>query len=116
MNVQSYIKGKWHKKGSKTDLISAVTGEPVAQLVEADIDYKAACEYAREIGGAKLRKMSIHERAFKIKFLAQYLIERKEDYYKLSTHTGATRQDSWIDIEGGIGSMFALSSKSRINL
>src|SRR5699024_3336685 len=40
----------------------------------------------------------------------------KEDYYKLSTHTGATRQDSWIDIEGGIGSMFALSSKARINL
>ncbi len=116
MRVKSYTEGNWHKKGQKTNLISAVTGEPVAQIVEADLDYKAVCEYARETAGPKLRKMSIHERAFKIKFLAQYLIKRKEDYYKLSTHTGATRQDSWIDIEGGIGSMFALSSKSRINL
>lgn len=116
MNVQSYTEGQWHKIGTETDLLSAVTGEPVAQMVEADLDYKGICEYARETGGAKLRALTIHERAFKIKFLAQYLIERKEDYYALSTHTGATRLDSWIDIEGGIGSMFALSSKARINL
>ncbi|HEX6981256.1 MAG TPA: phenylacetic acid degradation bifunctional protein PaaZ [Balneolaceae bacterium] len=116
MKVKSFIKGKWIDKGKAINLISAVTGEPVAQIVEADLDYRSACEYARQTAGPKLRAMSIHERAFKIKFLAQYLIERKEDYYKLSTHTGATRRDSWIDIEGGIGSMFALSSKSRINL
>lgn len=116
MKVKSYIKGEWIDQGQEKDLISAVTGEPVAKMLEADLDYKGACEYARQEGGPKLRAMSIHERAFKIKFLAQYLIERKEDYYKLSTHTGATRQDSWIDIEGGIGSMFTLSSKSRIEL
>lgn len=116
MDVLSYAEGKWIKGGEKTDLISAVTEEPVAQLVEADLDYGAMCRYARETGGPALRKLSIHERAFKIKFLAQYLIERKKKYYKLSTHTGATKQDSWIDIEGGIGSMFTLSSKARINL
>ena len=116
MKVQSYTEGNWHPKGEQIDLTSAVNGEPVAQMVEADIDYKSACEYARQTAGPALRKMSIHERAFKIKFLAQYLMARKEDYYKLSTHTGATRQDSWIDIEGGIGSMFSLSSKARINL
>lgn len=116
MKVKSYIKGEWIDRGESTDLISAVTGEPIAQMLEADLDYKGACEYARQQAGPKLRAMSIHERAFKIKFLAQYLLERKEDYYELSTHTGATRQDSWIDIEGGIGSMFTLSSKSRIEL
>ncbi|MDZ7717178.1 MAG: phenylacetic acid degradation bifunctional protein PaaZ [Balneolaceae bacterium] len=116
MKVHSYIQGKWHKKGKETDLVSAVTGEPVAQMIEADLDYKAACEYARNIAGPVLRKMSIHERAFKIKFLAQHLLKRKEDYYKLSSHTGATRGDSWIDIEGGIGAMFVLSSKSRREL
>jgi oxepin-CoA hydrolase/3-oxo-5,6-dehydrosuberyl-CoA semialdehyde dehydrogenase len=116
MKVKSYSKGQWIEDGKETDLISAVTGNPVAQLVEADLDYKGMCEYARQQAGPKLRSMSIHERAFKIKFLAQYLLERKEEYYKLSTHTGATRQDSWIDIEGGIGSMFTLSSKSRIEL
>lgn len=116
MKVESYIHGNWLKKGKETDLISAVTGEPVAQMVEADIDYKTACEYARNTAGPVLREMTIHERAFKIKFLAQYLMERKEDYYKLSTHTGATRGDSWIDIEGGIGAMFVLSSKARREL
>ena len=116
MNVQSYTQGTWHEQGDKTDLVSAVTGDPVAQLVEADLDYKAVCEYARNTAGPVLREMSIHERAFKIKFLAQHLLERKEDYYELSTHTGATRGDSWIDIEGGIGAMFVLSSKARREL
>src|SRR5690554_2096134 len=114
--VTSYIKGQWLTKGQETDLISAVNGEAVAQLVEADIDYKSALEYARKVGGPKLREMTIHQRAFKIKFLAQYLTERKEKYYTLSTHTGATRKDSWIDIEGGFGSMFVLSSKARREL
>lgn len=85
-------------------------------MVEADLNYKGACEYARQVGGPRLRAMSIHERAFKIKFLAKYLLKRKEKYYELSSHTGATRRDSWIDIEGGIGSMFTLSSKARIEL
>jgi len=116
MKVKSYVKGDWVDKGTEIDLISAVTGKPVARMVEADLDYKGVCEYARKKAGPRLRSMSIHERAFKIKFLAQYLLKRKEDYYELSTHTGATRQDSWIDIEGGIGSMFTISSKSRIEL
>lgn len=116
MKITSYIKGQWLTKGTETDLISAVNGELVAQLVEADIDYKSALNYARTVGGPQLREMTIHERAFKIKFLAQYLTERKEKYYKLSTHTGATRRDSWIDIEGGFGSMFVLSSKARREL
>jgi len=116
MKVRSYSQGQWIEEGPETELISAVTGEPVVQMIEGDLDYQGMCEYARQKGGPKLRAMSIHERAFKIKFLAQYLLERKEEYYELSTHTGATRQDSWIDIEGGIGSMFTLSSKSRIEL
>lgn len=116
MEVRSYVQGEWRSEGKKTDLISAVANDSVAQLVEADLDYEGVCQYARKQASPKLRAMSIHDRAFKIKFLAQYLMERKEDYYELSTHTGATRQDSWIDIEGGIGSMFSLSSKSRINL
>ncbi len=115
MKVLSYTEGQWYKKGEETDLISAVTGDPVAQMVEADLDYKAACEYARNTAGPVLRKMSIHDRAFKIKFMGQYLMERKKKYYELSTHTGATKKDSWIDIDGGIITAFLISSKSRRN-
>ncbi|MEX0722127.1 MAG: phenylacetic acid degradation bifunctional protein PaaZ [Balneolaceae bacterium] len=116
INVTSYIKGEWLTQGTETNLISAVNEETVAQIVEADINYKSALEFAREVGGPKLREMTIHQRAFKIKFLAAYLMERKEKYYEISTHTGATRKDSWIDIEGGFGSMFVLSSKARREL
>ncbi|MAO65267.1 MAG: phenylacetic acid degradation bifunctional protein PaaZ [Balneola sp.] len=116
MKVTSYIEGQWFNKGTETNLFSAVTNEPIAQLVEAEIDYKSALEYARKTGGPKLREMTIHERAFKIKFLGQYLMERKEKYYEISTHTGATRADSWIDIEGGILTAFGISSKSRREL
>jgi oxepin-CoA hydrolase/3-oxo-5,6-dehydrosuberyl-CoA semialdehyde dehydrogenase len=116
MKVTSYIKGEWLENGTEANLISAVTNEPVAQMVEADIDYKSALDYARKVGGPKLRDMTIHERAFKIKFLGQYLMERKEKYYEISTHTGATRADSWIDIEGGILTAFGISSKSRREL
>src|SRR5690554_748980 len=116
MKITSYSQGTFISKGTETDLVSAVTGKPVAALVEADLDYSGMCKHARTVGGPKLREMSIHQRAFKIKFLAQFLMKHKEEFYKLSTHTGATRRDSWIDIEGGIGSMFTLSSKARIEL
>mgnify|MGYP006272323213 CR=1 FL=1 len=116
MKVTSYAQGQWITDGTETELNSAVDGKKVATLVEADLNYNVMCEYARTVGGPALREMTIHQRAFKIKFLAKYLIERKEEFYALSTHTGATRQDSWIDIEGGIGTMFTLSSKSRQEL
>lgn len=116
MNVTSYSNGEWITQGKKSDMISAVTGKPVATFVESELDYEAMCDYARTIGGPNLREMTIHQRAFKIKFLGQYLMKHKEEFYELSTHTGATRRDSWIDIEGGIGSIFTLSSKARIEL
>jgi len=116
MQVTSYSQGNWITKGTEKELKSAVTGNTVAKMVEADLDYKAICKYAREKAGPVLREMSIHERAFKIKFMAQYLMERKEKYYELSTQTGATKRDSWIDIEGGIITAFGISSQSRKNL
>lgn len=114
--VTSYSQGNWIETGNKTDLVSAVTGEVVGKLVEADLDYKAMCEYARTVGGPTLRELTIHERAFKIKFLAKYLLDRKEKYYEISSHTGATQRDSWIDIDGGIITAFGISSQARQNL
>lgn len=116
MDVQSYVKGKWLSHGEKLPLYSITTGEQIATLTESAPDYASVCDYARDVGGPALRKMSIHERAFRIKFMAQFLLERKESYYTLSAHTGATRRDSWIDIEGGLITAFGLSSQARKNL
>lgn len=125
--VRSYVLGGWVEGGapslptnpppSTTPLYSAVDGTVVTTMYQADLPYAQVCEYARQVGGKALRDMgTIHDRAFAIKFLGQHLLKYKEEFYALSTHTGATRRDSWIDIEGGIGAMFVLSSKARREL
>ena len=90
-----------------------VTGEPVAEVSSEGLDFNGMLEYARNTGNPKLRSMTFHERARMLKEMAKYLMERKEEFYKLSEATGATKADSWVDIEGGIGTFFAYSSKGR---
>lgn len=93
----------------------AITGEPIYQVSSAGIDTKAVVDYAKEHGSA-LASWTFHERANALKQVAQYLLQRKEDFYDLAAATGATRKDAWIDIEGGIGTLFAYSSLVRREL
>ena len=94
-------------------LASAVNGDVVASITSDGLDFGGMLEYARAVGGSNLRKMTFHERGDMIKALAQYLMEHKKEFYTLSTETGATRADSWIDIDGGISTLFVFSSKAR---
>ena len=77
------------------------------------LDFKAMLQYSRDVGGAALRVMTFHERAARLKAMARYLTDRKASFYELSSHTGATKSDSWIDIDGGIGTLFVYASKGR---
>ncbi len=111
---QSYICGQWiDGEGVETNLYNAITGDKIGEVSSAGIDYAAALEYGRGTGGEKLRKMTFQERGRMLKALAFYLLERKEKYYQVSAWTGATKVDSWIDIEGGIGNLFANASLRR---
>jgi len=115
--LKNYAMGQWIEgEGDGQVLYNAVNGNPVAIATSKGLDFKAMLQYARSVGGPALRKMSIHERARMMKALAMYLNERKEAYYKLSAATGATRADSWIDIDGGISTVFVLASKGRREL
>jgi oxepin-CoA hydrolase/3-oxo-5,6-dehydrosuberyl-CoA semialdehyde dehydrogenase len=112
--LENYVRGEWVAgTGSMTDLYHAVTGEKVAETSTNGIDFKAMVEYAKRMGGPALRKMTFHERALMLKALAQYLMARKDEFYVVSAATGATKQDSWVDIEGGIGTFFAYASRGR---
>ena len=114
MRLESYSMGRWVAgSGSGTTLYHAVTGEAIAEAGSEGLDFGAMARYSRDVGGPKLRRMTFHERARMLKALAQYLMERKEELYTLSAATGATRNDSWIDIEGGIGVLFVYASKGR---
>lgn len=117
MMVRSYAQGQWVAgDGNLTPLVHAVTGEKIAECSSLGLDFKGMLGHARRVGGAQLRGMTFHERALMLKNLARYLLDSKEDFYKLSPATGATRNDSWLDIEGGITTLFVYSSKGRREL
>jgi oxepin-CoA hydrolase/3-oxo-5,6-dehydrosuberyl-CoA semialdehyde dehydrogenase len=108
--LQSYIAGRWIGQESAQQLRSAVNGKPVASTHAEKIDFAEAADYARKVGVANLLKLDFQQRAERLKALAKFLMERKEELYAVSAHTGATRGDSWIDIEGGSGTLFAYAS------
>ncbi|MEW6100453.1 MAG: phenylacetic acid degradation bifunctional protein PaaZ [Pseudomonadota bacterium] len=107
--LQSYIAGRWLGQTSAQVLRSAVNGKPVAATHAEPIDFGEAVHHARGAAPALLQ-LDFQQRAARLKALASYLMERKETLYAWSAHTGATRNDSWIDIEGGIGTLFAYAS------
>ena len=111
---QNYALGKWIKgEGVETNLFNAITGEKIGESSSLGLDYKAMLEYGRKTGGYALRKMTFQERGRMLKALALFLMEKKNEYYAVSALTGATKVDSWIDIEGGIGNLFANASLRR---
>lgn len=100
-------------EGNQTELIHAIHGNPIAYSRSGGVDFNVILEYGRKTGGPPLRKMTFHERGRMLKALALYLFERKEKYYPISYQTGATKADSWVDIEGGIGNLFSNASLRR---
>lgn len=112
--LQNYAVGQWVAGADKgQDLYNAITGEVVATASSKGLDFAKMCDYARTVGGPKLRKMTFQERGLMLKALALHLQSKKEDFYKVSWATGATRADSWVDIEGGIGNLFTYASLRR---
>jgi oxepin-CoA hydrolase / 3-oxo-5,6-dehydrosuberyl-CoA semialdehyde dehydrogenase len=112
--LQNYAMGEWTPgAGKESEILDAVTGEHIYTAYSGGLDFNAMMHYARSKGNKALRKMTFHQRGQMLKALAFHLLERKEDFYKLSYRTGATRADSWVDIEGGIGNLFAYASLRR---
>ena len=107
--LQSFIGGRWLGTHGAHVLHSAINGSPVASTHAESIDFGEAVAYARHVGLPALMAMDFQQRASALKALAKYLGEHKEQLYAISAHTGATRADSWIDIEGGSGTLFAYS-------
>lgn len=115
--LESYACGSWIAgDGPGTELRDASTGEVVALAGSRGIDPCAMLEHARQVGGPALRALTFHQRATMLRALGKRLMELKEEFYELSYCTGATRPDSWIDIEGGIGTLLTFASKGAREL
>jgi oxepin-CoA hydrolase / 3-oxo-5,6-dehydrosuberyl-CoA semialdehyde dehydrogenase len=114
MKLGNFAQNRWIEgSGEGTPLASAVDGRALARASSDGLDFAAMLDYARNVGGPNLRRHTFHERALMLKALALHLTEHKKEFYTLSTDTGATKMDSWIDIDGGISTLFVFSSKGR---
>ncbi len=115
--LQNYAEGKWVAgSGSLAELRSAVNGDVVALTSSQGLDFGGMLKFAREHGGGALRALTFHQRALMLKALAEALTAKKEELYELSYNTGATKSDSWIDIDGGIGTFAVYQGKGRREL
>jgi oxepin-CoA hydrolase/3-oxo-5,6-dehydrosuberyl-CoA semialdehyde dehydrogenase len=112
--LQNYALGQWIA-GSENgqELFNAINGESVAFASSKGLDFVEMCHYARTVGGPNLRRLTFHQRGLMLKALALHLLSKKDQFYKVSWATGATKADSWVDIEGGIGNLFAYASLRR---
>lgn len=112
--LASFVAGDWYTPaGELTALHDAVTGEEIAAIASGDIDVAAMIDHGRAVGHHELAQLTFHQRALRLKALAQHLMTMKDTLYPLSYATGATHADSWIDIDGGIGVLFVYGSKGR---
>jgi oxepin-CoA hydrolase/3-oxo-5,6-dehydrosuberyl-CoA semialdehyde dehydrogenase len=115
--LRSYVSGGWHRPAEEgRPLHDAVTGTEVARVSSAGIDFAAALEHGRRVGGPALRELTFHQRAALLKALGQHLREHREQLYAVSARTGATLGDSRFDVDGGIGVLLAYASKGRREL
>lgn len=110
----NYITGQWITgDGDGQLLYNAVTGQPFAAATTKGLDFAAITDHARKVGNPALRKMTFHQRGNMLKALALHLRNHLSRFYEISYRTGATKADSWVDIEGGIGNLFANASLRR---
>ena len=117
MQLKSYVQGRWHAGERDAQVLrDATTGQVVAEASSSGIHFAGALQYARRNGGTALRRLTFHERAALLKRVAKMLTEHKDEFYALSYATGATKADSWIDIDGGIGTLFAYASRGAREL
>ncbi len=117
MMLQSFAAGKWQAGTHNfVTLRDATTSEVIASASAEGIDYRAMLWNARHVGGPNLRELTFHERAALLKSIAKMLTEYKEEFYSLSYSTGATKSDSWVDIDGGISTLFVYASKGTREL
>jgi oxepin-CoA hydrolase/3-oxo-5,6-dehydrosuberyl-CoA semialdehyde dehydrogenase len=117
MKLTSYAEGRWFEASSGfVDLPSAIDGRTIASASSDGLDFGATVAYARRVGVKALRATTFQRRAAMLKDLGAYLNERKAPLYELSNETGATKRDNFVDIDGGIGTLFSYASKGRREL
>ena len=87
--LQSFIGGRWIGQQPAQALRSAINGQTIAHTHAEALDFAEAVDYARRTGLPGLMALDFQQRAARLKALAKYLNEHKEQLY---AHPGAARR------------------------
>lgn len=111
--LKNYVAGQWVEGASPfTTLTDPVTAEALVKVSSQGLDLPEAFRFARESGGESLRRLTYGARAAKLTQIVQLLQSRRDDYYAIAlANSGTTKNDSTVDIDGGI---FTLSYYAKL--
>jgi len=114
MNLQSYVCGGWRSGTGRFDA-GCHHGRSHRPSIHRGIDF-APCSPCPRSGRPGASRLDVSRARRALKSVAKRLTEIKEEFYALSYRTGATKSDSMIDIDGGIGTVFVFASKGSREL
>jgi 3,4-dehydroadipyl-CoA semialdehyde dehydrogenase len=111
--LANYVSGRWIEgNGPGTPLFDPVQGDELVRVDRGGIDLPAAFDFARRTGGRALRALTYGERAEMLGALVKVLQDHRDAYYEIAcANSGTVRNDSAIDIDGGI---FTLAQYARL--
>lgn len=111
--LSNFVAGQWQAGSSAgTPLFDPVLGYELVRVDSTGLDIGAAFAYAREQGGAALRALTYGQRAEMLAAVVKVLNANRDAYYDIATsNSGTVKNDSAIDIDGGI---FTLSTYAKL--
>ncbi|RZT97732.1 3,4-dehydroadipyl-CoA semialdehyde dehydrogenase [Rivibacter subsaxonicus] len=111
--LSNFIGGRWVAgSGAGTPLFDPVLGTELVRVDATGLDLASAFGFAREQGGAALRALSYRERAGLLAAIGKVLQANRDEYYAIATaNSGTVKNDSAVDIDGGI---YTLSTYAKL--
>jgi oxepin-CoA hydrolase/3-oxo-5,6-dehydrosuberyl-CoA semialdehyde dehydrogenase len=109
LTLRSYVSGSWQAgSGSPALLENPATEEVLAQASSQGVNFAAALEHARTVGGPALAGLSFSARGKLISAASKALYEKRDELIGLAIENGGnTRGDAKFDVDGAIGTLAA---------
>jgi len=105
--LRSYVGGQWREaRAGFAPLHDPCTEEVIAQASSDGVDFGAALEHAREVGGPALRALTFAERGELLLAASKALHACRDELIELSLrNSGTTRKDAKFDLDGATGTL-----------
>jgi 3,4-dehydroadipyl-CoA semialdehyde dehydrogenase len=102
--LPNFLAGRWQTgTGHGTTLRDPVLGTALVRVDNTGLDLAEGFHFARDQGGTALRALTYKHRAALLGEVVKVLQANRDAYYEIATaNCGTTKNDSAVDIDGGI--------------